>query len=204
MRQLPSARADRRQRCWSRFSQANRTTDDRASGFTSSRFDDNADRPGRSLRRARRGDRSRRAGRGVTRGSTERPLGKRFRAPPRRWQRPASSRRGSTRSCCSARPPAGSGRRSPPSPSARSRRRGARVRGDRPAPSAPRAARLHNRPQGVPPDRARRRPAGADSAARDRAAGRGRARAGARTRARVGTGSGAVALASPTSCPKPR
>ena len=51
----------------------------------------------------------------------------------------------------------------------------ARVRGDGPPPRPARAGRLHPGPQGLPADRADRGPAGADPAARDRAARRDRA-----------------------------
>ena len=72
------------------------------------------------------------------------------------------------------------------------RGRGARVRGDGAAAAAPRAGRLHPRLEGVPADRARGRPAGADPPPRERAAGRGRARArarqGPRRRHRLGRG----------------
>ena len=54
------------------------------------------------------------------------------------------------------------------------------VRRDGAAPVAPRAGRLHPRPQRVPIDRARGRSSGAGAAAGDRAAGRAGARAGAR------------------------
>ena len=82
---------------------------------------------------------------------------------------------------------------------------GAALRRDGAAAAAARAGRLHPRPQGIPPDRARGRPAGADPAAGDRAAGR----AGGRAAGRGECSTSAPARArspsrSPTSCPAAR
>ena len=106
-------------------------------------------------------------------------------------RRPGSRARASTPSCCSPRRPGRSGPALVADPGGEvAPARGAALRRDGAAAAAARAGRLHPRPQGLPPHRARGRPAGPDPPPGDRAAGRAGARAragsGARRRHRVG------------------
>ena len=109
--------------------------------------------------------------------------------------------RGSTPSCCWPRRPGCDRAPLVAEPEAGSPAPRPAVRRDGAAAAAARAGRLHPRPQGVSPHRAGGRPAGADPAARDRAAGRAGARAAAG--ARCSTSAPARARSrwrSPTSC----